>query len=173
MAKENVRFILSDGANFLYLRGDEDEDIFPVWDWARVPGITEAATDSEGATCRTVNRSGNSPFVGGVSNGVVGLSAMDLECGTLRGKKAWFFFSRYYVALGASITASGNAEVITDVNQTSLHSPVYISRSRKAVHAGTWHFDDAETTWVYHDHVGYLVGANPKVSLSIGPRSGR
>lgn len=87
MAKENVRFILSDGANFLYLRGDEDEDIFPVWDWARVPGITEAATDSEGATCRTVNRSGNSPFVGGVSNGVVGLSAMDLECGTLRGKR--------------------------------------------------------------------------------------
>ena len=164
---------LSEGANLLYRRGDEYEDIIPVWDWTRIPGTTEAATDSEGSTCQTVNRIGNSPLVGGVSNGVVGLSAMDLECGTLRGKKAWFFFPKYYVALGASITASGNAEIITDVNQTSLRSPVYISRSRKAVHSGTWHFNGAKTTWVYHDHVGYLVGSNPKVSLSIGPRSGR
>jgi chondroitin AC lyase len=164
---------LSDAANFLYLRGDEYENILPVWDWTRIPGTTEAATNSEGSTCQTVNRMGNSPFVGGVSNGVIGLSAMDLECGTLRGKKALFFFPSYFVALGASITASGDADVITDINQTSLHSPVYISGRRNAVRTGTSLIDDAKNMWVYHDRVGYLVGVNVKVSLSLGPKQGR
>ncbi len=31
---------MSDGANYLYLTGDEYRDIFPVWDWTKIPGTT-------------------------------------------------------------------------------------------------------------------------------------
>jgi chondroitin AC lyase len=33
---------LSDGVNFLYQSGQEYQNIFPVWDWTKLPGTTKS-----------------------------------------------------------------------------------------------------------------------------------
>src|SRR5947208_3528799 len=56
---------LSDGANFIYLTGDEYLDIFPVWDWNKIPGTTvEQAPPSRDE----LKVKGKTSFVGGVSD---------------------------------------------------------------------------------------------------------
>ena len=76
--------MLADGATAIYGGGGgQYESVFPLLNWTLLPGTTEvqhAAVDAESAEheCLTI-RAGDvhNPFVGGLSEGGVGVSAMD------------------------------------------------------------------------------------------------
>ena len=165
---------LSDGVNFLYLTGDEYKDIFPVWDWTRLPGITAIQGTLDTGEKDPINELGTTTFNGGVSDGMYGLAAMDLARGKLTAKKAWFFFDGGYVALGAGIQFTGDPDhdVDTDVNQTLLAGDVRTSQSNGPVESGAQTYNSADTVWVYHNHVGYVFGHGTKIALSAGPQTG-
>src|SRR5262249_42865783 len=111
---------LADGCNLLYLTGDEYFDIFPVWDWTKIPGTTSEQTlDLEGGH-HGIGTHGATSFVGGVSDGQFGVAAMQLARGKLAARKAWFFFGDEYLCLGAGINDSSKQDVVTTVNQCRL-----------------------------------------------------
>ncbi|MDR2040448.1 MAG: chloramphenicol resistance protein, partial [Bacteroidales bacterium] len=93
---ENIKgYFLSDGATDIALKGDEYVDIFPVWDWTKIPGTTapEMALIPRPAEWGTA---GNASFAGGVSDGVYGVSAysyrdVSYSINTIA-QKAWFMF---------------------------------------------------------------------------------
>ena len=93
-------YFLPYGLTYIYRRGDEYEDIFPVWNWARLPGVTspDDIPVIKGKFTQEV------AFVGGVSDGKYGLSAMEMDVRETTGKKSWFWFDKELVALGAGIT---------------------------------------------------------------------
>ncbi len=162
---------MSDGANYLYLTGDEYKDVFSVWDWTKIPGTTAIQGTLVTGEPEPIRVRGTTTFDGGVSDGTYGMAAMDLARGKLVAKKAWFFFDEEYVALGAGITLAGDEEhaVATDVNQPLLKGDVLTSGGPVA---GTKTFDAARRIWVYHDHVGYIFTAKMKVNVSAGPQTG-
>ncbi|MGH9598508.1 MAG: polysaccharide lyase family 8 super-sandwich domain-containing protein, partial [Terracidiphilus sp.] len=166
---------LSDGANFLYLTGDEYLNIFPVWDWTKIPGTTAIQGTLETGEPKPIHARGKSTFDGGVSDGTYGMAAMDLDRGNLTAKKAWFFFDRSYVALGAGITLANDAQhsVATDVNQPLLEGDVLTSQSQGPLAEGTYSYDSPSRVWAYHDHVGYIFAPGTKIHLSAGPQTGR
>lgn len=153
---------LSDGVNFLYRTGNEYRDIFPVWDWTKLPGTTAIQGTLETGDPRPIGMRAKSAFVGGVSDGTYGLAAMDLIRGNLTAKKAWFFFDDHYVCLGAGITLSNDRQhdVATDVNQTLLVGNVVRN-------------PHGSIKWVDHDQVGYVFGPHTSVSFSAKTQSGR
>ncbi len=171
--KESVH--LSDGVNFLYLTGDEYMNIFPVWDWTKIPGTTAIQGTLETGEPNPIHARGKTSFDGGVSDGTYGMAAMNLERGNLTAKKAWFFLDRSYMALGAGITLADDTEhgVATDVNQPLLEGAVLTSQSRGPLPEGTYNYDTSGRAYVYHDHVGYIFPPGTKVHLSLGPQSGR
>ena len=148
---------LSDGANFLYLTGNEYANIFAVWDWTKVPGTTAIQGTLETGEKDPIRAHGTTTFDGGVSDGTYGMAAMDMARGKLTAKKAWFFFDAEYVALGAGITLADDMEhaVATDINQTLAEGDVQQS-----------------TDWIYHDHVGYIWAAGTKIQSSLAPQTG-
>jgi chondroitin AC lyase len=166
---------LSDGVNLLYLKGDEYKDIFPVWDWAKLPGTTAIQGDLELGEENCISARGRTTFTGGVSDGLYGLAAMDLARSNLVARKAWFFFDEGYVCLGAGITLLDHDghNVVTDVNQTLLNGEVLTSRAPKPTPYGGRIYDFAKVGWVYHDRVGYIFYPNTHVFLSAGPQSGK
>jgi chondroitin AC lyase len=166
---------LSDGVNLLYLTGDEYRDIFPVWDWTKLPGTTAIQGDLELGEKNPIGARGRTRFTGGVSDGLYGFSAMDLARGDLVAKKAWFFLDEGYVCLGAGITLSNDDrhDVATDVNQTLLAGDVLTNESTTPIPYGAHISALGKISWVYHDHVGYIFPANTHVSLSAGPQSGK
>ncbi|MHB1034809.1 MAG: polysaccharide lyase 8 family protein [Pirellulales bacterium] len=143
---------LADGANLLYRTGEEYRDIFPVWDWLRVPGTT--CQQNTPLVPREVNHRGATTFVGGVSDGVCGAAAMHLATGKLEARKAWFFFDDVYACLGAGISCPTDNAVLTSVNQCRLAGPVTISGQNDPMPEGERQLSGP--AWVHHDSVGYV-----------------
>ncbi|MEU7836067.1 polysaccharide lyase family 8 super-sandwich domain-containing protein [Nonomuraea sp. NPDC049129] len=114
--------------------GDGPEDgyrgVIPLWDWARLPGVTaEQPPDPAALLPRPNDRHGASPDVGGWTDGHHGMAVMRLA-GTDRitdGWKAWFCFDDVFVALGAGITAPSAAyRVVTTIDQRLATGPLTI-----------------------------------------------
>jgi chondroitin AC lyase len=164
---------LSDGANYLYLTGEEYRNIFPVWDWTKIPGTTAIQGTLATGEADPIKTYGVTTFDGGVSDGRYGLAAMDLKRGNLSAKKAWFFFDDGYVALGAGITLENDAQhsVATDVNQPLLEGNVRTSEDSGPT-TGTHSYDPAKSAWVYHDQVGYVFPPHTRIDMSAGPQTG-
>ena len=162
---------LADGANLLYKSGEEYRGIFPVWNWTLIPGTTAMQWISAkgvpltGET-QSVGQMGSSSFAGGVSDGTYGAAAMELERGPLSARKAWFFFDKLYVAVGAGISVREGAgvpevRVATSIAQSKLVGAV----ERKRLPDGTEVID--------HDGTGYVVSPGESVVLSTGEQTGR
>ncbi len=170
---------LSDGMNLLYRTGEEYRGIFAAWDWALVPGTTAVHAYRSDGTPDTgekelINVRGNSPFVGGASDGNYGIAAMDLRRGTLSARKAWFFYDHFYVALGSGISAEdAGAFVATDINQTKLNGSV-VTNISQGDHAGDkYSYKPGALRYVHHDGTGYVLGPGLRATLSAGIQSGR
>jgi chondroitin AC lyase len=152
---------LGDGNTFLYRTGDEYRDIFPLWDWNKLPGTTaeQAASDEDlDKLLPGGNRArGKTDFVGGVSDGRYGATAMLLQRGHLSAKKSWFCFDEEIVCLGSSIYCDSANPVVTAVEQCFSKGPVS---------------QGAENHWVHHNGVGYVFPSSQDVVLTNGPQSG-
>jgi chondroitin AC lyase len=165
---------LSDGVNLLYLTGDEYKDIFPVWDWTKLPGTTAIQGTLDIGGENPIHARGETAFVGGVSDGEYGIAAMDLARGKLTAKKAWFFFDGGYLCLGTGIHIAGDTghSVATSVNQALLAGDVLTSGSKRPLAEGAYSYTAGRIAWIYHDRVGYVLGKGSGISLTIGPQTG-
>ncbi len=138
------------GSTFIMQRGDEYHNLFPVWNWGLVPGVTSPQFATKPADWGRIEM--QTSFVGGVSDGTYGVSVMDMDAYSTQAKKAWFSFKDELVALGAGIASTRTEYVNTTVNQTRLNGPVtvdgqvYQKGSRQLV----------GSSWVHHDGVGYV-----------------
>jgi len=145
---------LSDGVMYVYPTGDEYRNIFPVWDWTRLPGIT---AELDRPLQRINNkRKGTQPFAGGCSDGVSGVSAMVFERDGLTAKKAWFFFENEVVCLGADIASTNAYRVITSANQCLANGPVTVRRAKSAAELLSTPETFEKPLWVHHGGVGYV-----------------
>ena len=152
------------GLTWIVHRGDEYDNIFPVLDWGRLPGVTSAHM----ATSNIKRLTQPESFVGGVSDGRYGAAAMDFDQLSTRGHKAWFFFDHEMVALGAGITSSRDEPVNTTLNQTLLHGPALVDGN--AVAAGG--SSEPHASWVLHDGVGYVFPKPTAIHVKTRPRTG-
>jgi chondroitin AC lyase len=145
---------LGDGVTYFCRTGREYEDIFPVWDWRRLPGTTCQQGDSSLVPAPKRCR-GRSDFVGGVSDGRRGLAAMEYIRHGLRARKAWFFLDDAVVCTAADIDSNRPGLVVTSVNQCLLNGPVTVSAGREVstLTNGIHKADDIE--WVHHNGIGY------------------
>lgn len=146
---------LADGCNLIYVDGNEYFDIFPVWDWMKIPGTTAEQTLAiDEGTRKGIGVKGKTSFVGGVSDGGYGLASMDLARGQLTARKSWFFFNDGFLCLGAGITDTSDINVVTTINQSRLEGKI-----------------ESAQGWVHHANIGYLVGRR-KTTLTDDEQTG-
>jgi chondroitin AC lyase len=159
---------LSDGLTFIYRRGDEYVNIFPFWDWRKLPGTTCLQGDRPFAP----GGFGKKSFAGGVSDGTYGCAACDFENDGVMAKKAWFYFDREFVCLGAGIACAAEDAVVTSMNQCLLKGEVTardaggittMAKGNRAIEGGRW---------AHHDGVGYVFRGDPAVRLECATRKG-
>jgi len=163
---------LADGATYIYRDGEEYRNIFPVWDWRMLPGVTCAQND--GPMPRFGSYRLDTDFVGGVSDGRHGCAVLDYRRDGVSAKKAWFFLGDSVVCLGSAIRASTQvkAPLVTTLNQCRLRSDVRIGDGQTArkLEPGTHHFEDA--AWIEHDGIRYTLLAPQKLRVSNERRVG-
>lgn len=153
-------YYLGDGAMFVYSDGDEFRDIFPVWDWTKLPGVTcyDSPDVFAGSKAYTQNQE---DFVGGVSNGEIGVSAIVLNKNGLSGRKSYFYTGEAIVCVGSGITGDKSSLVTTSVAQCLKDGDVYSHQE-----------PGMKTKAFYHDGVAYVFPENADVKLKDGMQSG-
>lgn len=157
---------LGDGSNFISRTGEEYYNIFPVFDWQKIPGTT-VVQKPELPDPSQIQQRGLSGFVGGVSDGTYGAAAFDFisPLDPLQVKKAWFMFDREYVCLGAGLQARTKYPVVTTINQVHLRTTIEVSHGAAVteVPRGTHVLDSVN--WLLQDSIGYLFHEPTNVHL--------
>lgn len=169
---ENLKtYFLSDGCTNIVTRGNEYVNIFPVWNWTRIPGTTAPQVDPIPMAASDWQTRGTSTFAGGVSDSIYGVSAysyMDKYAGVNTGaQKAWFFFDDEVVCLGAGINSTSSAPVYTTINQCLLsNAEVTVSQDNKPASVRKGEFAYTSPDWVLHNGIGYVFPQGGKVYLN-------
>jgi len=172
------------GETMIYRDGLEYYQIFPVWDWLRLPGTTLEQTAAVPPFYGYVR--GTVPFAGGATDGTVGLSALiqaDLKAARTSttpsevrpmpaARKSWFFFGDGFLALGAGITSSTTNPIVTTLNQCLLRGPVRVSAAGTVATQPNGDTLVPDVAWVAHDSVGYVFPTPTAVRISNTSRSG-
>lgn len=140
------------GSMFTLVKGDEYRNIFPVWNWAHVPGVTSPEVVLKPADWGAIEQT--TTFVGSVSNGHYGAAVMDMDFQQTQVKKSWFIFDDEIVALGAGITSTHSQDVVTTVEQSRLQGEVYVDGVLMNKGANNTSINDP--LWVYHNNIGYV-----------------
>lgn len=169
---ENLKtYFLSDGCTNIVTRGNEYVNIFPVWNWTRIPGTTAPQVDPIPMAASDWQTRGTSTFAGGVSDSIYGVSAysyMDKYAGVNTGaQKAWFFFDDEVVCLGAGINSTSSAPVYTTINQCLVsNAEVTVSQDNKPTSVRKGEFAYNSPDWILHNSIGYVFPQGGKVYLN-------
>lgn len=163
-------YFLTDGATTIVRNGDEYYNIFPVWDWAAIPGVTNPAM-KEIPRPSPWQTQGTSEFAGGVSDNIYSVSTYMLNDTAYNvntsAKKSWFMFDNEIVCLGTGINSEAKENIHTTVNQCLLKGKV-VARERgnaKQV-ANNTNQRYTNLSWVLHDGVGYYFPEKGSITVS-------
>lgn len=169
-------FYSADGATYIYQDGKEYLDIFPLWDWRKLPGVTAFDTDAPMPIVKGNRPRNNSDFVGGLSDGRQGMTVMDLDRAGLRARKAWIFTDDFVLCLGAGIEADSTLAVTTAIEQCYRRDKLYVLHS-----CGDWREVDGreecshqQEVRYFHHHTGYIAwGENLQATAATEQRTGQ
>lgn len=159
---ENLKtYFMSDGCTNIVTEGNEYANIFPVWNWTRIPGVTAPQVPQIPLAASDWQTLGTSTFAGGVSDSIYGASVYSYTDSyadiNTSARKAWFFFDDEVVCLGAGIHSTSQYPVYTTVNQCLSTSEKAILRHKNKqteIVQGSFNYTSPE--WILHNKIGYL-----------------
>lgn len=148
-------YYMGKGSTFYYVDGDEYLDVFPMYNWNKIPGTTtrqgKVPTMNQDFSYSTY---GNTKYVSGVSNGKIGMSYFKGNTNAVYARKSYFMFQGGVVCLGADICSVLPNEVVTNINQCLWDGDVIVSQNGKesVVTDGV----SGKVDYIHHNKISYL-----------------
>lgn len=136
--EDNLKgYYMADGALYTYVHGDEYHNIFPFWNWRRIPGITTYESDAPIPDPNRTDSGNKSSFVHGTSYEGTGITAMQLNRNGLTANKAWIFTNNYILCIGGNIQSDSTATILTSIDQRFRKGKVWSHQGRRFFHDNT------------------------------------
>lgn len=174
--EDNLKgFYMADGATYTYRKGNEYLNVFPFWDWRKIPGITSYNTDAEVPSPRTygAHTRNESDFVGGVTDGQSGMTAMLLNRDGVHARKSWVITDQFVLCLGAAITTDSTLSLATSIDQRNKRGELSYLADQHWMPVSGKFTASGKALRFYHDSTGYIL-LQPANSVAISEkRSGR
>ncbi len=127
---ENLKgYYLADGVTSIMRKGDEYENIYPLWDWRKLPGATIPQSNEPLPQLTWDGYRNQSDFVGGVSDGKMSVAAFYLQRDGVSAKKAYFVFPDQMICLGTEIQTKRRQRLLTTVNQAWKRGDIVLYQS--------------------------------------------
>jgi len=167
--KENLQGVFAaDGVMQLMLDGNEYYNIFPIWDWKKLPGIKAQDNGKPIEYFYPMKPVNQADFVGGITDNQKAVFAMCLKRDSLTAFKSWFFMDNRIICLGAGIHTSKKYPVFTTLNQTLLDGDIYFgNRNRNVLKLSKEKTITSDSiNRVYHDRVGYYLLDSKNLTVS-------
>lgn len=169
---ENIfGYYLPLGATNIMTHGDEYKDIFPLWDWTKIPGTTASANRK--MTELPFYLFGANKFAGGVSDSANGVIAFECIYTGILAQKAYFFMGDAMLCLGSGISSfQSTSEIITTINQCYSNGDVIIGKGNSVEKFKGGKARLSGVNWLYHDNVGYVLLGDDSLNIEQNDRTG-
>ena len=158
---------LAYGLTYIMKSGSEYKNIFPIWDWNKLPGVTCMEAANPILNNQDYSLSG---FVSGVSDGIYGAATMQINRLGLTGKKSWFMFDNEVVALGSDIKSLSSFAVNTTLNQCIAPKSTMLNDGVTTTSPGRNYTGKA--AWVLNGGIGYIFPKPADINLKNDVQSG-
>lgn len=169
--QENLKaFNLPLGSTNIMTTGNEYNDIFPVWDWTRIPGTT--AINNQDKTVLNGYQIGNNEFGGGASNNLDGIMAFSGEYNGLQANKAYFFIDNMMICMGSGISCHEGEEILTSVEQNFLNGMVVYNDGEEKQLDSDGDLQGKQLKWVHHNNTGYIFDQADNVTMRNNTQTG-
>ena len=172
------------GSTPIMTKGTEYANIYPTWDWNRIPGTTAELNampnPAYNGSTYWVQATQNT-FAGGLAQGSNGIAAFsmsygqnDPESGILY-KKAYFVYDGAMICLGNGITATATrpSAIVTSVNQCfSANNAVIYDGAEKTINTNQTTTYSNTLQWAFHENVGYVFPKSGKIVVKNDNQTG-
>ncbi len=138
-------YYLADGAMYVMKTGKEYLNIYPYWDWRKIPGTTSVRDTVKLPEIGWGSYNIASDFVGGLTYDDCAITSMQYKRDGITANKSYFLFPEFTVCLGSGISGQSNQHLQTTIEQCFSTSPLYnsngkvLSKDRTANAASFWH----------------------------------
>lgn len=147
-------FYMGDGATYIYQKGDEYLNIFPLWDWRKIPGITSYESEAAIPRRKALNQSS---FVGGVTDGQTGMTTMVFNRDGIKAHKSWVLTKNFVLCLGAGIQSDSTLSLATSIDQRVKRGSLSYYKDQVWTPVnGTIQSMEKQARF-FHDNTGYIV----------------
>lgn len=153
--------------------GDEYLDIYPCWDWRKLPGITSYETNTPLKQLSWAGYHNSSNFVGNVNDGQVGMTAMDFYRDGITARKSWIFTDDYVLCLGAGISADSGCVVTTSIEQQVKKGNLYQLKNNAWEKINAIEFPSQNDIRFFSGKKGYIILEPSKGKAQVEARSGK
>lgn len=174
--EDNLKgFYMADGATYIYRNGDEYLNVFPFWDWRKIPGITSYESDAPVPSPRQYGAHvrNETCFVGGATDGKSGMTAMILNRDGVHARKAWVMTDDFVLCLGAGIRTDSTLALTTSLDQRNRRGELAYWEDNRWTAVTDTFTAAGKALRFHHDSTGYIL-MQPEHSVAIaGKRSGR
>ena len=164
---------LAEGANNIRVFGDEYYNIFPVWEWDKIPGTTTPEGEKRNSYVEN-GETGHTSFVGGSSDGKYGVMTYLMDDHGVKAHKGWFLFDEEIVCLGSGIENSTQKKITTSINQCHLKNDVVLLSKRAKVKKSddVSNFKQSYEGYIWHNNIGYYLPAATRINMKAGVQEG-
>lgn len=161
--------LLNAGDAYFMSDGEEYYNLMPLWDWDRLPGITNFLGDRK-------DKVKKESFVGNVSDGNSGLAVMDYKLEknkqSLTAHKFWANHQNITVALISGLKTVGLSEpAFTVMDQSRWIGPVTVDRANQVLKGETKVFNHLK--WIHHANFVYMPISKTRVKIKLTDTTGR
>lgn len=158
---ENLKgWYQGNGTFYLVRTGKEYHEIFPVWDWRKLPGsLCAQKSESLPLFQWGEGAQGATAFVYGLSDGLYGCFGYDYNKDKVTARRAWFLFDNEIVNLVSN--ACGDS-LYQSINQCLLNGKVWSGLKNK----------QGNVDRIFHDSVGYCIDSPDKLELKTRNKTG-
>lgn len=149
-------YYLADGSLYVYTDGNPYRNIFPFWDWRKIPGITCVESSAPVPVRYDAQSRNQSDFVGGVSDGRSGMTVMELNRNGVYAHKAWIFTADGILCLGSDLRGKGEA-LTTTLDQVLQSGELLMEKKKRWQVIEGEYRTTGQPVRFHHREIGYIV----------------
>lgn len=155
-------YYLADGAMYVMKTGKEYLDIYPYWDWRKIPGTTSVRDTAKLPEIGWGSYTIASDFVGGLTDDDCAITSMQYKRDGITANKSYFLFPEFTVCLGSGISGQSNQLLQTTIEQCFSTSPLYNSNG-KILRTNR----SANSSSFWHQGTGYIINQAKNIVVNV------
>lgn len=164
-------YYLADGAMYIMKTGKEYLNIYPYWDWRKIPGTTSVRDTAKLPEIGFGSYTIASDFVGGLTHETNAITSMQYKRDGITANKSYFLFPEFTVCLGSGISGQSNQHLQTTIEQCFSTSPLYNSHGKISMDEISRANRTSNASSFWHQGTGYIINQGENVVVNVEEKS--